>query len=107
MSAITLINELNDLINTHGIERVKHGLAFLEHMPVAPEPKTVTFNVLHRLHSSPDYTGTYTLTADQYATIKTEVNAYRKIQAIKLFREYTHIGLKEAKDAVESEFYKY
>ena|SRR5688572_18153847 len=43
-----------------------------------------------------------TLSDSQLAEIHAEIFAGRKIQAIKLYREATHEGLKEAKDAVEA-----
>lgn len=39
---------------------------------------------------------------EQQRQIAVEIRAERKIQAIKLYREFTHSGLKEAKDAVEA-----
>ena len=42
------------------------------------------------------------LTPDQQRQVAIEIRAGRKIQAIKLFREFTNSGLKEAKDAVEA-----
>src|SRR5688500_20320732 len=43
-----------------------------------------------------------TLSDSQLAEIQAEIFAGRKIQAIKLYREATNEGLKEAKDAVEA-----
>ncbi|MGC3996344.1 MAG: ribosomal protein L7/L12 [Anaeromyxobacter sp.] len=42
------------------------------------------------------------LTPDQQRQVAAELRAERKIQAIKLYREFTDVGLKEAKDAVEA-----
>ena len=42
------------------------------------------------------------ITDDQLAAIRAEVFAGRKIQAIKLYREAAHTGLKEAKDVIEA-----
>ncbi|MFB9662468.1 ribosomal protein L7/L12 [Glycomyces mayteni] len=35
------------------------------------------------------------------AEVRSEIRSGRKIQAIKVYREHTGLGLKEAKDAVE------
>lgn len=42
------------------------------------------------------------LTPDQQRQVAAEIRAGRMIQAIKLYRECTGVGLKEAKDAVEA-----
>lgn len=38
---------------------------------------------------------------DQFADVRAYLRAGKKIQAIKVYRELTGVGLKEAKDAVE------
>lgn len=38
---------------------------------------------------------------DQFGDVRTYIRAGQKIQAIKVYREITGVGLKEAKDAVE------
>lgn len=46
------------------------------------------------------------LDSTQYFNIQQEISVFnRKIQAIKLLREYTGLGLKEAKDIVENPAY--
>lgn len=46
------------------------------------------------------------LDSAQYFNIQQEISVFnRKIQAIKLLREYTGLGLKEAKDIVENPAY--
>lgn len=42
------------------------------------------------------------LNAEQHRKVLLELNMNRKVEAIKLVRGYTGLGLKEAKDAVES-----
>ncbi|HEY0455112.1 MAG TPA: ribosomal protein L7/L12 [Verrucomicrobiae bacterium] len=42
------------------------------------------------------------LTPEQYTRVQNVALAGKKIEAIKLYRELTGAGLKEAKDAVES-----
>jgi ribosomal protein L7/L12 len=37
----------------------------------------------------------------RYSTVEAALSANRKIDAIKLYREQHHVGLKEAKEAVE------
>ncbi len=45
------------------------------------------------------------LTSDQYDSIIAELVNNRKLQAIKLLREYSGLGLKDAKDVVENPAY--
>lgn len=45
------------------------------------------------------------LTDNQYSSIVAELVNNRKIQAIKLLREYSGLGLKDAKDVVENPAY--
>ena len=45
---------------------------------------------------------TYTLTDTQWSQIDLHIAAGRKIEAIKLYREFTDAGLADAKDAVEA-----
>lgn len=45
------------------------------------------------------------LTDAQYKSISTEITNNRKIQAIRLLREYSGLGLKDAKDVVENPAY--
>ncbi len=42
------------------------------------------------------------LSDEQWAQIKAALNGGRKIEAIKLYREATGVGLKEAKDAIDA-----
>jgi ribosomal protein L7/L12 len=51
---------------------------------------------------SSDWADGIGLSQEQVAQINAEIGARRKINAIKLYREYTGQGLKEAKDAVEA-----
>jgi ribosomal protein L7/L12 len=46
--------------------------------------------------------GSLLLGADWQSQVEAELRAGRKINAIKLYREATNLGLKEAKDAVEA-----
>jgi ribosomal protein L7/L12 len=50
----------------------------------------------------PDWGQNVGFTPQQVAQINAEIQADRKINAIKLYREFTGLGLKEAKDAVDA-----
>lgn len=90
---VFLVRDLNVLIKEYGLKEVKHALTFISDYPVQPTEKAYRFK--------------NTIGADFYLT-QAEFNRVNelnprvnKIQAIKMFREITSCGLKEAKDAIE------
>ena len=60
------------------------------------------FNSLGAENSKNDFGETVGLNHRQVSQINAEIGAGRKINAIKLYREFTDVGLKEAKEAIEA-----
>lgn len=91
-----VVRDLNTLIKEYGLNEVKHALNYIVDYPKQPVEKPYRFK--------------NTMGADFYLT-QAEFNRVNelnprlnKIQAIKMFREITSCGLKEAKDAIEDYF---
>jgi ribosomal protein L7/L12 len=66
---------------------------------VVKRPSTFTTNDTSGI--LPDWGQNIGFTPQQVAQINAEIQANRKINSIKLYREFTGLGLKEAKDAVD------
>jgi ribosomal protein L7/L12 len=88
---ILVLADVTNLIDKYGIERVQYALDYIANYPKA---KSLTHTY-----------GKFTLTNDQHERIvDTYAGGNQFIQAIKVFREITNCGLKEAKEAIEIKF---
>lgn len=93
---IDLVRQVSDLVDAYGYDAVNSTLQFVNTFP------NKSYTRIGDWH-----TGTYvTITNEQFNQVR---DAYRgnggqtnKISAIKLLRDMTNIGLKEAKDIVEN-----
>lgn len=97
MSIVNLINDIQDLIERYGIERVKETVFFLDRISTIPS-NMITLRA---------YTGfTVNVTAAQFNELNELMNATPSafITAIKRLREMTGIGLKDSKDTIETTF---
>lgn len=96
-TAVDLLNQLDRLIATHGIDAVKYTLDFIDKYP---------------LQSSKVYKSVHgvTLTEKEYSELnKLEGFTYadgssKKIQRIKLLRNMRDLSLREAKEVIEDLF---
>lgn len=93
-SMADVIMDLNDLISKYNLQVVNHAFEYIKNFPKQPE-QMIRFSD----HSGNSWDLSATQVMDLTSTFKEG-----KIQAIKLFRQYTGCGLKEAKDAVEIHF---
>jgi len=88
---IDVVGSLEHLIEQYSLKEVVYALEFISKYPT-PAKK----------YAFPNPSGaTWFLTEDQFQQIEATKPRVNKIQAIKLFREITLCGLKEAKDAIE------
>lgn len=97
MSIVNLINDMQELIERHGIERVKETVLFLDRMSTIPSNK-ITLRA---------YTGfTVNVTAAQLNELNELMNTTPPafITAIKRLHKMTGIGLKDSKDTIETIF---
>lgn len=91
------------------ITKLKRLLRNLLTDTLTPPDKSVAIDLIVLIQGGKiRYTGNQTvddLTDDQYNSVVEEIVNNRKIQAIKLLREYSGLGLKDAKDVVENPAY--
>lgn len=88
---ILVLADVTNLVDKYGIERVKYALDYIAGYP---EAKSIT----HKY-------GQFTLTNDEHnRVVEMYAGGNQFIQAIKLFREITGCGLKDAKEAIEVKF---
>lgn len=93
---IHIISDLDMLIDKYSINAVKHALHYID-----------TFPTITKVYLFNDGAVTWRLNQDQFNRIDTAyAGGYGKISAIKVFRDITGCGLKEAKDAIER-YYTY
>lgn len=99
MDAETLINLVQDvksLVDRYGVDTVKDTLDYVAKMRMNKDTAT------RSLYSK---AGAHTVVSSVlFSQIRDTARAGRKIEAIKLLRTYTNIGLKEAKEIVEDNF---
>lgn len=87
-----LLESVEKLVELWGYDAVQHTLDYIRNFPVVFSTRFTDNNGM-----------TYTLTEDQFRKLRATYNGgLNKIAAIKLFREFTGCGLKEAKDAIET-----
>lgn len=92
-----VVRDLNILIKEYGLAQIKHALSFIENFPATPVVKQNRFkNTIG---------ADFYLSDEELKRIDSLNPRVNKIQAIKMFREITSCGLKEAKDAIE-DYYK-
>ncbi len=87
----SVVRDLNSLIETYGINKVAHALRYISEFP-----KTVVERRFPNLTGADWY-----LSEDEFRRVDNTDPKVNKIKAIKMFREITSCGLKEAKDAIE------
>ena len=81
------------LVDKYGIDAAKHTVDYVANFPAVVGQYTFSLGGSSKVH----------LTEKQFQTVKAAyANGLNKIQAIKTFREITGVGLKEAKDAIET-----
>lgn len=91
MDANALLKDVLDLTSRYGVENVKATLIYIEKINSTSNVRTLVVKG--------NYYGA--LTDKQYQEVFS-LSKSEKINAIKKLREYTGLGLKEAKDVVES-----
>lgn len=91
------------------IAKLKRLLRNLLTDTLTPPDKSVAIDLIVLIQGGTiRYTGNQTvddLTDDQYNAVLEEINNDRKIRAIKILREYSGIGLVEAKNIIENPAY--
>lgn len=88
--AIELVQEVSALVDRYGYDAVRLSIDFYNALP-----KAIYYNLT-------DGNGLRVkLNEEQYSSVMAQVRLGNKISAIKLVREFTSIGLREAKDVVE------
>ena len=92
MKPVNAVQDVNALINAYGLEMVEAAISYLKTVNTAGVKFT------------DGNTSWYLNPTQVHAVVSVWNSGYGKIQAIKLFREYTSCGLKEAKDAIERHF---
>jgi ribosomal protein L7/L12 len=96
-----MVAEIETLVLKYGIHAVKQTVSYIDSINVV---MPITTRIVRD-----GITGKrYTITEQQHKDLTTLITAYPsalKIQAIKLFREITSCGLKEAKDVIEGPDY--
>jgi ribosomal protein L7/L12 len=91
MDYSAVVRDVQYLVSQYDLETVQLALNFIRDYPQT----NIKF-------VNDGYGHTWKITKDQFKQVMTTyVNGQQKISAIKLFREITGCGLKEAKDAVE------
>lgn len=95
-----VVAELNVMIDNYGLAEVQHALQYIS-----------TFPTSKKQYRFPNPNGAdWYLSETEFKRIESVSPRVNKIQAIKMFREITSCGLKEAKDAIEGYYdtgYKY
>lgn len=91
-----VVRDLTVLIKEYGLKEVKHALTFIDMYPVQEPVKQ------HRFKNS--IGADFYLSDEEMMRIENVYPRVNKIQAIKMFREITSCGLKEAKDAIEDRY---
>ncbi len=90
---VTIVRDLGYLVEKYGIDAVRHAMYYIQDFPA------VKSQYRFKNTSGADWF----LSEDEFKRVNNVwANGNGKIQAIKLFREITSCGLKEAKDAIES-----
>ncbi len=90
---VSLVRGLNNMISQYGMTEVQHALKFIVTYPVG------------KVAFSDGFGNTWMISVPDVERITRDyANGNGKIQAIKLFRDITSCGLKEAKDAIEKYF---
>lgn len=93
INIVTLVHEVQSLTDRYGFQAVKDAVNFIENL----QTKSKIVYIFYDFGSNKYY-----ISEAQFKRIQAEWYAGNKIQAIKLFREFTSTGLKDAKDAIES-----
>src|SRR5512147_2658375 len=89
-----VVEDINSLIAKYGLSVVKHALNYIDTFPVVSKQ--------YRFKNT-GIGSDWFLSEDEFKRVTTAYdNGRGKIQAIKIFRDITSCGLKEAKDAVEN-----
>lgn len=92
---IFAVRDLNTLISEYGLAEITHALQYITTYP----------NAKQQYQFKNTMGADWWLTQEEYDRIVSTNPSVNKIQAIKMFREITSCGLKEAKDAIENRFY--
>jgi len=97
-----LVQSLQAVINAYGLDAVKHTVQFIEKFPASPKMYVFKSLWYHDMNQNYVPEKSWELTQAEFDRVSEEWRSGNKIRTIKIFRDITKCGLKEAKDAIET-----